>query len=276
LTNKFYVYILFDWQGVPRYIGKGHSNRWLAHENGTDNVRLKEIIEQTWIMLGEVPKIKVQEDMLEADAFALEVKLIQALGIYPDGPLYNRTTKRNGPSSERMRNWHANKTPEQKAAFSKAVSEGRKRIPKEKLSELGRNAALSVPSEERSRRIKEIKAKQTPERRSEIGKKARAARNPENLGKRNISSEELGRRVKLGHSKRSSEERKVAAMKGLAAIKLIVDAMTPEQRIKRASLGGKASGWKAANYKMTTEQRRANSFKGIANRINRLNNENEP
>ena len=59
----YYVYVLFDAFGVPRYVGKGKGNRWLIHERYTDpnNWMKNEFIEQTWIILGEIPKIKIQD-----------------------------------------------------------------------------------------------------------------------------------------------------------------------------------------------------------------------
>ncbi len=65
----YYVYALFDWVGIPRYIGKGKigNKREEYHEKKTDpsNWLKNEFIEQTWIMLGEVPKIIVRERLIE-------------------------------------------------------------------------------------------------------------------------------------------------------------------------------------------------------------------
>lgn len=57
----YYVYILFDWLGIPRYVGKGKGRRWYKHERSTDTINWmkNEFIEQTWMMLGEIPKIKI-------------------------------------------------------------------------------------------------------------------------------------------------------------------------------------------------------------------------
>jgi hypothetical protein len=51
----YYNYVLFDWLGIPRYIGKAKygTNRESKHERYTDptNPGKNEFIEQTWIML---------------------------------------------------------------------------------------------------------------------------------------------------------------------------------------------------------------------------------
>ena len=51
--GKFYVYMLFDWLGIPRYVGKGQGRREDAHELSSDdrNWLKNEFIEQTWIRL---------------------------------------------------------------------------------------------------------------------------------------------------------------------------------------------------------------------------------
>jgi hypothetical protein len=91
----FYVYVLFDWRGVPRWVGKGKNNRWLNHERSTDtsNWLKNEFIEQTWAVLGDIPKIRVRENLAEADAFAIEIALIAAIGRLDQnkGPLLNLT-----------------------------------------------------------------------------------------------------------------------------------------------------------------------------------------
>ena len=91
-TNVFYVYALFDLQGIPRYIGKGKNERWLDHERTSSNNQLKnEFIEQTWFILKEVPKIKIREQLFEKEALDIEIALIKAIGRFPNGFLYNQT-----------------------------------------------------------------------------------------------------------------------------------------------------------------------------------------
>ena len=91
--NVFYVYVLFDWLGVPRYVGKGKDDRWTDHERSTDPINwLKnEFIEQTWIMLGGVPKIKVRENISNEEALNTETTLIKSIGRLDlgTGPLTN-------------------------------------------------------------------------------------------------------------------------------------------------------------------------------------------
>lgn len=101
----FYVYILFDWLGIPRYVGKGNGDRWLSHELKTDktNWMKNEFIEQTWIMLGEIPKIKIIENVYEKDALNTEVELIKVIGrlTLNNGPLVNLTDGGEGASGLR-------------------------------------------------------------------------------------------------------------------------------------------------------------------------------
>lgn len=105
--NHFYVYVLFDFCGIPRYIGKGRNNRWLEHERYTDpnNTLKNEFIERTWIILGEIPKIKVREDLTQDEAFALEIILISLIGRLDikTGPLTNLTAGGDGFDSETSR-----------------------------------------------------------------------------------------------------------------------------------------------------------------------------
>jgi len=102
LENRFYCYVLFDWLGVPRYVGKGVNNRWLAHEKESDpsNQAKNEFIEQTWVMLGEVPKIKIHENLTDAEACLTEIALISAIGRQDkeSGPLVNLTDGGDGTS----------------------------------------------------------------------------------------------------------------------------------------------------------------------------------
>ena len=101
-TLIYYTYILFDWRGVPRYVGMGKGDRWLVHERETDRINFlkNEFIERAFTMLGEVPKIKVCEGMTRDDAAALEIALIAAIGREPNGPLVNMI---DGLLSRKMR-----------------------------------------------------------------------------------------------------------------------------------------------------------------------------
>jgi len=96
----YYVYILFDWLGIPRYIGRGQGNRWLHHERYTDreNYLKNEFIEQIWIMLEDVPKIKIRENLSIDEANKTEIALIKAIGRLNkgEGPLLNLTNGGDG------------------------------------------------------------------------------------------------------------------------------------------------------------------------------------
>ena len=101
----YFVYILFDWLGIPRYVGKGHGNRDESHECYTDpyNPGKNEFIEQTWIMLNELPKSRIRENLSEVEAFETEKAFITAIGRADlgKGPLVNLTDGGEGFSGGR-------------------------------------------------------------------------------------------------------------------------------------------------------------------------------
>src|ERR1700722_8197196 len=131
-NQHYYTYILFDWLGIPRYVGKGKGNRWFRHEQRTDtsNQLKNEFIEQTWIMLEEIPKIKIAENMTNVEACILETLLINTIGRQNTGTgtLVNLTDGGEGiPGyahqnwakiiiSERSASWNASLEPEVRAA----------------------------------------------------------------------------------------------------------------------------------------------------------------
>lgn len=98
--RRFYTYIHFDWTGVPRWVGKGTGDRIDHHEKTIDdsNPEKNEFIEQTWIMLGEVPKLKVRENLTKEEALETEIALITAIGRADQGkgPLVNKTNGGDG------------------------------------------------------------------------------------------------------------------------------------------------------------------------------------
>lgn len=119
LKTIYYVYILFDWFGIPRYVGKGKGNRWMGHERGTKSVNPRKdgFIKQTKTILGEVPKIIIRSNMNELDAFDLEISLIKIIGRQNTntGPLTNMTKGGEGSggliwSKESIENQRARQT----------------------------------------------------------------------------------------------------------------------------------------------------------------------
>jgi hypothetical protein len=122
MSTVHYTYILFDIFGTPRYVGKGKGSRWTHHETRPSANWLKNgFIEQATILLGEVPKIKVRENISEDDAVATEISLIKAIGRMPNGPLTNLTDGGDGLSGYRQ-------TAQHRAAIRKALT-GRRGVP---------------------------------------------------------------------------------------------------------------------------------------------------
>ena len=95
---EYYVYILFDWKGLPFYVGKGKGDRWIKHETQTKdvNVRKKRKIRKTLAFLGEIPKIKIQEGLTAKKALEYEILLISIIGRGLNGPLVNMTDGGDG------------------------------------------------------------------------------------------------------------------------------------------------------------------------------------
>jgi hypothetical protein len=93
--------------------------------------------------------------------------------MFPNGPLSNRTTKRSGPTSDRIKAWHASRTPEERSITAKKAA---LKMTPEQLSERGRKNALAASREVLSERAKRLRASQTPERRREIAMLAVEAR----------------------------------------------------------------------------------------------------
>ena len=157
--SDFYVYVLFDWLGVPRYVGKGRANRWLQHEQSK---RIKSFIAQTILMRGDIPKIKIREGLSEHTAYSIEHAFIVAIGREPNGPLVNRTEKGSGPNSDQVRAWHARRTIEERRAHMQAA------------------ISASVAKRMQNRQPRH-QTPMTPERRSSASRKAIAAQSAEQL-----------------------------------------------------------------------------------------------
>jgi hypothetical protein len=223
----YYVYVLFDWLGNPFYVGKGTGNRIDKHEKRTDSVNwLKsEIIERTWVMLDEIPKIIVRDLLSETAAFDLEIALIGVIGRLDlgTGPLTNMTIGGDGC-----------RIPT--AKLSAALIRTYKELGKEWLSTRARRVAESLGEE--GRRQRALKGNQTL---GKEGNDARYAKRNKTLGKKGLKdiADKIvitlgveGRKAKKqkGDETLGEEGRKDRARKG-------IESQTPEQLHERAKLG---------------------------------------
>ena len=157
--RDFYVYALFRPNGHICYIGKGSKRRWRSHDchKATSrypkaNPHLARIIVKAG---GEIPKVKLRENLTEKEAFALERTLIRAIGREKfGGPLVNLTEGGEGASGFVLSPEHRAKilasqlgrkaTPEQRARMS-AAHKGQKLSPEhiEKIASKKRGRKLS-------------------------------------------------------------------------------------------------------------------------------------
>ena len=126
-ANRFYVYVYYDLDGVPFYVGKGHGNRAYAHLknarkwNTTDRNKLKIQLIREILDLGKTPSIKfVEINLTESEAKDLERELIKQYGRLDrgTGTLTNLTDGGEGTTGHR----HTEST---KLKLSKALT-GRK------------------------------------------------------------------------------------------------------------------------------------------------------
>lgn len=88
--KRFYVYILDDWLGVPRYVGAGSGVRWNTtrfHDDG--NPAKNAFLKETRSRLGRIPFRIIKDDLSQEEAWQLELQIIDQIGRKPDGPLVN-------------------------------------------------------------------------------------------------------------------------------------------------------------------------------------------
>ncbi len=95
--RRSYVYVIFRPDGTPCYVGKGKGNRWAMHALGyptTTNRHLSAIYAQAG---GDLPVVKVREDLSDSEAIKIEIALIAAIGREAHGgPLVNFTDGGDG------------------------------------------------------------------------------------------------------------------------------------------------------------------------------------
>ena len=92
VNNQFYVYVIFRPNGIPCYVGKGRGTRWLQHEKlgkRHHNKHLANIIANAG---GDVPKVKIRQNLTNEQACEIEIALIRVIGREcHGGPLVNLT-----------------------------------------------------------------------------------------------------------------------------------------------------------------------------------------
>lgn len=110
MSAAFYVYILFDKQAIPRYVGKGKNRRATNHLRRSHNADVRRLVKNSG---GDLPIVIVRDSITETEAFETEAALIAAIGRGMDGPLLNLTDGGDGVSGYK---W----TPEQIAAVRAA------------------------------------------------------------------------------------------------------------------------------------------------------------
>jgi hypothetical protein len=94
MENQFYVYIIFRLDGTPCYVGKGKGKR-IEKNNYKSHTPIKNLINK----YGNLPKVKIRENLMEVEAFETEIALIKAIGRFiHGGPLLNMTDGGDGPS----------------------------------------------------------------------------------------------------------------------------------------------------------------------------------
>lgn len=294
----FYVYILFDENAVPRYVGKGKGNRWLAHDRAADpnNSQKNEFVKRTLVAIGDVPKIKVRENISEDEALKIEAALIKAIGRQPRGPLFNRTDNRNGPTSDTITNWHASRSIEERqASAKKGIATRLKNYTPEQRSATARANALAQGREILALRMSKLRMNQSENERKKIARNAGLAsaavrtedqnaaaiaalqryresstseERQENFKKSGIFKatkaqlSEWGRKGAVnGNANRSPEERSANSRKGIIAARA---ARTPEENLAIARKGGFAGA--AAMRKKTSEERQIIAFKTATTR----------
>lgn len=98
-ARRWYVYVHFrPWNGVPCYVGKGTKHRWLEHERLGESHYNKHFAAILRKAGGSLPKVKVRENLSEAEALETEIALIAAIGRGKKGPLVNWTDGGDGTS----------------------------------------------------------------------------------------------------------------------------------------------------------------------------------
>jgi hypothetical protein len=175
-----YVYVIFDGDGVPRYVGKGTGKRSEQHRKpGHYNFQMRRLYRQC----DDPPVVKVREGLTHAEAYVTEMALIAAIGRGKDGPLFNFTDGGDGANgyvqSSKTRQLH------RKALKGKPKSEAHRAALKKAWENSARRAALklrvklqhaNMSEKTRAARSAKLRGAWTEEKRAELGAKISASR----------------------------------------------------------------------------------------------------
>jgi hypothetical protein len=179
MERRFYVYVLFDADSVPRWVGKGQGSRIVSTVRpDSSNYMKNAFISRTTSILGEVPCVKVRTHLTEDEAFEIEQALIKTIGrrCKKTGPLTNLSAGGDGPTSADSKALHAAMTPMEKWLWKKAISDAHRSHPLEERRERGRKRMKALGKDARMAMGRKISATMlattTPEQRSAAALKA--------------------------------------------------------------------------------------------------------
>jgi hypothetical protein len=248
--NHYYVYIYYDSNGIPRYVGKGKGKRGTSHEK---NCQKKNHCEYNsffhrWLRYQQdegisYTYVRVAQNFTEPDAHELEIIYIARFGRQNDdgaGPLTNLTDGGEGTSGrivseeERQRRAEINSaawatmSKEDRERHRKAVSAGR----------LAGEAALT--QEERKRRVESVLAGPLAWRAALSQEEKEQYRNACSAAKAAswaaLTPEERQRRseaISAGHAARTLEEKQAWSKTLSGAQTAVWAAMSREEKQRR-------------------------------------------
>ena len=140
-TADYYVYVLFDNEALPRYVGKGRGKRAISTvKPGRRNQMKNAFLKRTREILGEVPLIIVRNNLTEKEALEIEIALIAAIGRRKNnaGPLTNISSGGDGMTSQEAKELAASFTPMERWLVNDAISKSHMKHSPQERSERGR------------------------------------------------------------------------------------------------------------------------------------------
>lgn len=186
----FYVYLISRLDGTPCYVGKGKGQRWRHNGKAGRNLHFLRIIRKAKAAGRDLPKVKIAENLTEAEAFRIEREMIAKIGREANGgPLVNLTDGGDGtsgyrPSEETRAKMRAARkdfqhSSETRAAISAALK-GKPKSPehaaKVGAANKGKNWTPSAEHIEHLRRLAAAKVRQGTKHSDEALAKIRTAR----------------------------------------------------------------------------------------------------